>query len=294
MADGVQTWRAGRILSLLAALLVLAGCGENGPGEAPAPREPVKLALVAWSSEVASTHVVAAVLEEQGLAVELVSTDAEGAWRRVAEGEVDAMPGAWLPTTHADYQDRFGEGVDDLGPNLEGTRVGLVVPGYVAIDTIGELADQATRFDDRIVGIDPETGLMRATAEAMEAYGLDDMELVAGDAARMATALEQAIAEREPIVVTGWTPHWMFARWDLKYLADPKGVFGGEERIHTLARPGLAEERPEAYRILDAFRWTPAEMEQVMAWNRERGADPAANARRWVHANPERVREWTE
>ena len=31
----------------------------------------------------------------------------------------------------------------------------------------------------------------------------------------------------------------MFAKYDLKYLADPKGTMGGEEAIHTMARQGL-------------------------------------------------------
>ena len=37
----------------------------------------------------------------------------------------------------------------------------------------------------------------------------------------MTAALKSAIANDEEIAVTGWTPHWMFARWDLKYLDDP-------------------------------------------------------------------------
>ena len=54
----------------------------------------------------------------------------------------------------------------------------------------------------------------------------------------MTVALGQAIKNNEDIVITGWSPHWMFAKYDLKYLADPKGTMGGEEAIHTMARQG--------------------------------------------------------
>ena len=67
--------------------------------------------------------------------------------------------------------------------------------------------------------------------------------------------LGDAIRNEEWIAVTGWTPHWMFARWDLKYLEDPEGVFGEAEEIHTLTRVGLKEDMPEVYAFLDNFQW---------------------------------------
>ena len=58
-------------------------------------------------------------------------------------------------------------------------------------------------------------------------------------------------------MVTGWTPHWKFSAYDLKYLEDPKGTLGGAENIKTIARKGLEEDMPEAYKILDRFNWEP-------------------------------------
>ena len=55
----------------------------------------------------------------------------------------------------------------------------------------------------------------------------------------MTTALSKALKDKEEIIVTGWSPHWKFAKYDLKYLEDPKGVYGGEETINTFVRKGL-------------------------------------------------------
>lgn len=252
----------------------------------------VELTYVEWSSEVASTNVIKTVLEQQGYEVEMTSVSASAMWQGVASGDADGMVAAWLPSTHGHYLEQVRDDVVDLGPNLEGTKIGLVVPAYVDVDSIAELNAHADEFDEEIIGIDPGAGIMSKTEKAIEEYGMDDMELVSGSGATMTAALKDAIKNEEAVVVTGWTPHWKFARFDLKYLDDPKNVYGGAEEIHTVVRDGLKEDMPEVYRILDRFHWTPADMQQVMVWNREDDADPAETAARWVEENPEKVNAW--
>lgn len=252
----------------------------------------IELAYVEWSSEVASTNVVRAVLEDQGYEVTITPVSAAAMWQAVASGDADGMVAAWLPTTHGHYLEQLKEKIVDLGPNLEGTRIGLVVPDYVAINSIEELKDAGDKFNGRIIGIDPGAGLMSQTEKVIEEYGLDRFKLIAGSGATMTAALQDAIKREEWIAVTGWTPHWKFARWSLKYLDDSRGVYGGEEYISTMVRKGLQEDHPDAYTILDNFYWTPADMEQVMVWNQEDGADPYENAKRWVSENQATVHQW--
>ncbi len=252
----------------------------------------VHLAYVEWASEVASTNVVRAVLEQAGYEVDLTSLSAAAMWQSVATGDADAIVAAWLPTTHADYMERVGDEVVDLGVNLDGTKLGLVVPAYSDVDSIAELDEHADAFNGKITGIDPGAGIMGLTEEVVETYELEEMEVQSGSGATMTAALESAIQNEEQIVVTGWTPHWMFARWDLKYLDDPENVYGGAEQIHTIARQGLEEDMPEAYAILDAFEWTPEQMGEVMLMNQADDADPYENAKQWVEENQDLVQEW--
>ena len=84
-----------------------------------------------------------------------------------------------------------------------------------------------------IIGIEPGAGIMELTKTAIEDYGLDDWKLIEGSSAAMVAELKKAYNNQEPIIVTGWSPHWMFSSFDLKYLDDPKGSFGGAENIHT-------------------------------------------------------------
>ncbi len=149
------------------------------------------------------------------------------------------------------------------------------------------------QVDHKIIGIDAGAGIMKATHKAIEDYGLSDWTLVEGSSAAMTATLAKAIRNQEPIIVTGWTPHWMFSKYDLKYLEDPKKSYGDAEEIHTLARKGLKQDDPTAYQFLDRFSWTDEEMGKIMVAIQD-GADPAEAAKQWAEANPDRVNEWTK
>ena len=133
---------------------------------------------------------------------------------------------------------------------------------------------------------------MALSEKVVDTYDLG-LNLRSGSGATMTAALFSAINNEENIVVTGWTPHWMFARFDLKYLDDPKNVYGGAEQIgHTVVRQGLKDDMPEAYAILDAFERTPEQMGEVMLLNQEDGSDPYENAKQWIEDNQDIVEQW--
>lgn len=149
------------------------------------------------------------------------------------------------------------------------------------------------QVDYEIVGIEPGAGLMELTNTALKDYELDDWTLLEGSSAAMVAQLQKAITNQEPIIITGWSPHWMFSSFDLKYLDDPKGSFGGAEDIHTVVRKGLEQDAPGAYRLLDQFSWEPSDMEAVMVDITD-GMDPSEAAEKWINANPDKVSEWTK
>ena len=259
---------------------------------AVAAKGEVNLAYVEWSCATASVNVVRAVLEEKlGYTVETTPVSAAAMWQAVASGNVDGMTTAWLPVTHAHYMAKVKDKLIDLGPNCTGAGIGLVVPAYVTIDSIDQMNAVADKFDGKIIGIDPGAGIMSKTEKIIQEYGLQKFELMEGTGAIMTAVLNDKIKKKEWVAVTGWTPHWKFARWDLKYLKDPKGIYGGTEEIRTIVRKDLEKDMPEVHRFLDRFQWTLAEIGQVMRWNAD-GAEPYESAKRWIKENPDRVNEW--
>lgn len=245
--------------------------------------ETVNIAYVQWDSEVASTHVIAEVLKNEGYHVTLTPLDNAVMWQTVANGNADFSTSAWLPVTHGQQYQKYKSKLDDLGPNLKGTKLGLAVPKYMTdVNSIEDLSKQA---DQKITGIEPGAGIMAAAQKTLKEYhNLSSWELVAASTGAMTTSLDQAIKKKDPIVVTAWSPHWMFAKYDLKYLKDPKETFGSTENINTIARKGLKKDLPNVYKIIDKFHWTQKDMEAVML-DINKGMSPEAAAKKWVEAN---------
>ena len=148
-------------------------------------------------------------------------------------------------------------------------------------------------LDYTITGIEPGAGITGQAINTLEEYeNLEGWKLEESSTAGMMGSLDAAIKNEEPIIVTGWNPHWKFSAYDLKYLEDPKGTFGGSENINTIVRKGLEEDMPNAYKILDRFYWETADMEAVMFDAQEVSFEEAAN--NWIKENQDKVDEWTE
>jgi len=170
--------------------------------------------------------------------------------------------------------------------------IGLTACGGSETSGSGSLGEQ---LDYEIVGIDPGSGLMNATQNnVLPGYGLDEKwKVIEGSDTAMTAELTKAIKNEDPIIVTGWVPHWIFNEFDLKMLEDPKELYGGEEYIHTLVRHGLQDDLPEAYKFLDQFEWGPEEMQDVMV-KIQSGKSEQEAAEEWVAGNADLVNSWTE
>ncbi|OPA90816.1 glycine/betaine ABC transporter substrate-binding protein [Pseudomonas fluorescens] len=245
-----------------------------------------------WSDSVATTHVAAEVIKQKlGYDVKLQAVATGIMWQGVATGKLDAMLSAWLPVTHGEYWAKNKDKVVDYGPNFKDAKIGLIVPEYVKAKSIEDLKTDTT-FKNKIVGIDAGSGVMLKTDEAIKAYGLD-YKLQASSGAAMIAELTRAEDKQESIAVTGWVPHWMFAKWKLRFLDDPKGIYGAAETVNSIGSKGLEKKAPEVVAFLKKFQWASKdEIGEVMLAIQE-GAKPEAAAKDWVAKHPDRVAEWT-
>lgn len=252
----------------------------------------IHLGYVNWAEGIAMTHLAEAILEEKmGYNVETIMADVGVIYASLTQGDLDAFMDGWLPITHGSYMERLGDELLDLGYNYTGARIGLVVPSYVPINSIDELNEHKDKFNGRIVGIDPGAGIMQATERAIDEYNLD-LTLMESSGPVMAASLGNAIDRENWIVVTGWTPHWKFARWDLKFLEDPKGVYGASENIHTIARRDFVVDYPDVAEFLIRFRMNDQQLGDLMGKISDSNDEPLKVATQWMYEHEDIVENW--
>lgn len=185
---------------------------------------------------------------------------------------------------------------------IKGTTLKLVSLASVSLvmaacgndDTAAE--EDTTVFEEMdytITGIEPGSGITESARNTLDTYdNLDGWELQESSTGGMMVELEQAYENEEPIIITGWQPHYIFEIYDLKILEDPKEGFGAAENIHTMTRIGLEEDMPDATAILDNFSWETEDMQQIVLDAQDVPFEEAAQ--NWYDANQDLVSEWTE
>ena len=258
---------------------------------------PLRIGWTAWSDAEAVTKLAARILETRlHQPVKMVLLDIGVLYQGLATGDIDAMLMAWLPVTHKPYLDKVGGQVVDLGPLYTRARLGWAVPDYIPPAELSSIEDLRKRRVSRklgrqIHGIDPGAGLMQASEKALKAYGLDDYRLISSSGAGMTAALSRAIRRQRWIVVTAWNPHWIFARWKLRYLKDPKGILGGQEHIDALVRKGFYQDFAPAVGEFLARMYLPLdELQAMMADATDSSYAEAVD--RYIATHPKRVDYW--
>ncbi len=277
-------------------LLITGALGIALAGGAQAQDDTIEIGWTAWSDAEFVTKLASRLINENtDHTVELVQTDIAPQYQGIETGDIDAMMMAWLPATHEDYYEEVASNVENLGVLYNGARLGWVVPDYIPesqLSSLSDLSNETVReeLDGRITGIDPGAGLTQLSESAIEEYGLDGYNLQTSSGAGMTAALDRATNREEWIVVTGWSPHWKFGAYDLRYLEDPQGVLGGPERVHVLAREGFDADYPQISQVLTRMYLSLEKLQGYMFEARESSYDEAIS--QFIDENPDQVNYW--
>lgn len=285
------------LLIIATGLSALTSCnnsGENKKEEKPdqkpeISKEGVTIYYSNWAETIAMTKVTKLALEEAGIEIETYLLGPGAMYASLAKGEGDIFLESWLPQTHAEYWEKYGGKLDKVSTSFDNASTGLVVPQYVDINSIEELNANKEKFDGKIIGIGSGAGIHKDTEKAIEEYGLDYKQITSSGPA-MVTSLKKAIMKKEPIVITGWKPHFKWAKFDLKYLKDPKNVYP-KEKAWIVTRKNFTQERPGFKTFLENFHLTDMQVADLML-TFENMEDDEKAAKKWYNENKEMIRSW--
>ncbi|WP_033304496.1 ABC transporter permease/substrate binding protein [Streptomyces atroolivaceus] len=249
------------VLALVAGGLNIAGSGDSKAEEAGSANvgqgQKINMGYIPWDEGIASTFLWKEILEQRGYETGITQLDAGPLYSGVARGDIDFQTDSWLPTTHKDYWDKYSGQLEDLGSWYGPTSLELTVPSYVeGIDSLEDLKGQGKKFDGKIIGIEASAGMM-------------------------------GTLNKEPVVVTLWSPHWAYGKHDLKKLKDPKGAWGKGEEVHTVAHKGFAKKAPAVAKWLKDFELSEKQLTSLENEIQNAGQGQEQDGvRTWLEKNP--------
>ncbi|MDE1159992.1 MAG: glycine betaine ABC transporter substrate-binding protein [Neorhizobium sp.] len=256
----------------------------------------VKIGWAAWSDAEFVTKLAAKLIKDKlGQKVELVQTDVAPLYQGVSRGDIDAMMMAWLPATHADYYKRVKNRVETLGTVYDGAKLGWVVPKYIPESEISSIEDLKKpevqeKLAGTVAGIDPGAGLTRLSEKALKDYDLSKYKLQVSSEAGMLTTVDRDIRTNKWFVATAWSPHWMFGKYELRYIADPKSSLGEAEHVDVLAHKGFKAENPKAAAFLSRMKLPLPDLEAAMFDAQKTSYDAAVD--KYIADHPDQIKAW--
>ncbi|MGW8063404.1 ABC transporter permease/substrate binding protein [Streptomyces ziwulingensis] len=291
--DAVRTWLKSNpgLVDKLAPV-------EGGSGGTPAEaKRPLDIAWFPWDEDIAVTYLWKNVLERRGYELNLKQMDVGPVYTGLASGDLDLNFDAWLPYAQKNYWEKNKDNLTDLGTWYEPTSLEIAVPSYVKdVESLADLKGKADLFDGRIIGIEPGTGEMQLLKdEVMPGYGLEDeYTVVDGSTPAMLAELKRALAKKEPVAVTLWSPHWAYSEYELTKLKDPKKAFGEGNTIRTISSKKFPEQYPQLTEWIKDFHMSEDELGSLEAEikNRGQGQEEEAVAA-WLEEHPDVVGRMT-
>ncbi|WP_319480743.1 glycine betaine ABC transporter substrate-binding protein [uncultured Draconibacterium sp.] len=272
-------------------LFAITSCSNSGSKKSTTEeKKEVNILYPNWAEGIAFTHLAKVALEANGFEVELTNLEPGLIYGELSKDDSkgDVFMDAWLPNTHKDYWADYGDKLVKLGESFSNGTTGLVVPSYVTINSIEELNANKDKFDGEIIGIGSGAGIHANTEKVIEEYSLD-FEQITSSGPAMVASLEKAIKNEDWIVITGWKPHFKWAKNDLKYLEDPKGIYP-KDVCATISRRGFAEDMPKAGNFFKNFNLEEDQLYDLMGKISEAGEE--AGAQQYYDANKAMIDAW--
>ncbi|MFJ3449113.1 glycine betaine ABC transporter substrate-binding protein [Pseudomonas sichuanensis] len=234
-----------RIRKALCALTIVG----LGLCQAHADDKVIKMGTLSWEDLTPISGITKKVLEDAGYKVEVTSFSEWGiAYAALGKGDVQILA-SQIDYVAQDYWNKNKNRLEKISPVSHGLYQAIAVPKYVTIDSIEQLNENADKFGNKVVGIEPGSGLMNEAANAVKAYDLK-LNLLEGSTAAMTAALKSAVDRKEWVAVTLWEPSWMAQKYDIKFLKDPKGAFAPPQGYYWVGQKGFSAANPQAREVI--------------------------------------------
>lgn len=260
----------------------------------------VRFSDVGWADVTATTGLAGQIVAGLGYTPRITVLSVPVTFNGMRNKDVDVFLGNWMPQQTEDRKPFLADhSVEIVRANLTDARYTLAVPAYLydqGLRDFQSIQKFAGPLGHKIYGIEPGNDGNRLVLGMIRQnrFGLGDFQLIESSETGMLAEVERAVRAHAPIVFLGWQPHPMNDRFQMRYLMGGDSVFGpnyGRAQIFTDVRAGYLQQCPNIARLLRNLNFAVADENALMESVLKTG-DPAATARDWMRAHPDKVHAW--
>ena len=278
---------------------------------APESPEPIRIVLSTWSSQQILAKVTGEILRRIGYRVRYTPMTVDDQWGALTRGFTHFQVEVWEGTMDAESSRLLSEGrLADLGAHALLTREEWWYPAYVEEICPGLPDWRALNRCAALFAV-PETAPKgryltgpweKPERARVRALGMDFEVVEVKGAEELWRQLGEALEKRMPIVLFNWTPNWVEARHQGRFVEFPEWApecetdpawgtnpdflydCGNPTRgwLKKVAWPGLERKWPCAHRLLRNISFTAPMISELLAWVYADGMSRDQAAIRWV------------
>ncbi len=285
--------------SILVASLGFAavGCGaqvpsSNSSGQSSKPT--VTIGYANWAEDEAVSNLWKVILEDKGYHVNLVEADEGTIFQGIVKGNIDLFLDTWLPSDNI-YPNKYKSQLYEISNWYTGQALeGLAIPSYVTqVNSYSDLEKNSSMFNNQIIANDPGAGNVVLTKNTvMPKYNLTNFTLVVSSEAAMVSALQRAYEVQKPVVITAWSPHWIFAKYNLKFLPDPLNLYGGESKLTSFSNPDFTKQNPTVVQWFKNWKMSATQLDTLEVYIFHDKMSDTDAAKKWISENQNVVNQW--
>jgi glycine betaine/proline transport system substrate-binding protein len=318
MARGKHWIRLGCVVASVA--LGLSACGGGGiknnkTGASGKACGDVNIAVNPWTGYVANAHVIGYIAKtELGCNVIYKDVKEEVGWQGMASGTIDTIVENW---GHEDLVKKYiteQKVAKDLGPTGNIGKIGWYVPPWLAkahpdITSWKTLNTYAPMFRTSESGgkgqlLDGDPGFVTNDAALVENLKLNYKVVYSGSEAALITTFRQAEKNKKPAIGYFYEPQWFLAEVPLVKVNLPTYKPGCDAnaakvacdyplyKLNKVVSTRFASSGSPAYALVKKFSWTNADQNLVAKYIAKDKMSAEAAAKKWVEANPDKVKAW--
>ena len=313
-----------RVVALLVASgLAVAACGGAKVGDtssagattASKPCPELNLAVNPWVGYAANAAVIAYVAETKlGCKVTKKDLKEEVSWQGFETGQVDAVLENWGHEDLAKTYITTKKVAVDFGPTGNKGIIGWYVPQWMAdqypdildYKNLNKYADmfKTSESGDKGQLLDGDPSYVTNDVALVKNLGLHYKVVVGGSETALIKSLQVATEQKKPLLFYFYEPQWALADYKVARVNLPAYTTGCDSDpakvacdyppyiLNKVVSTKFVNSGSPAVTLIKNFTWTNDDQNLVAKYISQDGLTPEAAGKKWVDANPDKVKAW--